>query len=80
MTLADQIDHAIIELQKLFFRAWEEFERDGFPEEWNDDLDNANEAAQEAAGNLEVGDFDERANTVYTMLRRIDKFDDEQVA
>ena len=81
MKLADKIDNVIVELEQLFSDAMREFARDDLPEEWADDLSDADERAQEAQNAIgQASDFSEHVDALQGMLRRIDKHDDEDAA
>lgn len=70
--LADQIDRAADHLSRLLAEASREFTREDLPESMFDDADDADEAAQELDGDIQI---DERWTRVANMLRRIDAHD-----
>jgi hypothetical protein len=80
-SLADQIERALADLEVLFGRADQEITRDDLPSEWDEDIEEADLAAQNCA--IEVGpasNLNEDCEVTLKMLRRIDKWDEEQDA
>ena len=78
-SLADQIERALADLEVLFNEACNEIERTELPDDWEEELTEADWAAQNCA--IEVGQassWNEDWTTTEKMLRRIDKWDEEQ--
>ena len=78
-SLADQIERALADLEVLFNEACNERERTELPDDWEEELTEADLAAQNCA--IEVGQassWNEDWTTTEKMLRRIDKWDEEQ--
>jgi len=74
MTLADHIDNAIVALEQLLQDAFQELKRDDLPEDWEDELSDADENAQKALGAIgQASDFSEYVDALQKMLRRIDE-------
>ena len=81
MTLSDQIDNAIVALERLLAEASREIDRSDLPDEWADDLESADDAIQEAISQIgSASDFSEAVDLAQKMLRRIDKFDEDEDA
>jgi hypothetical protein len=77
MKLADQIDNAIVALEQLLQDAFREVKQsDDLPEDWEDELGDAAESAQNALIAIgETSDFSEHVDSLQKMLRRIDEYE-----
>ena len=79
MSLADQIEKALADLDVLLNEANDEITRDDLPDEWEDDLMEADDASQHAVIEMgSCGAFNEHWIITEKMLRRIDAWDEEQ--
>lgn len=79
--LADQIDQQVEGLLRLIEEAAREIGRDDLPEAWAADLDEANDAADDARMAIDgASEFDTALDRVCETLRRIDEFDKAQAA
>jgi len=75
--LAGKINRAVSDLEELLERAQREFERDDLPDGWDDDLSDADEAAQNAASQIgSASDFNEYLDKIEAMLVRIGHFEE----
>jgi hypothetical protein len=78
MKLADQIDNAIVALEQLLDEALREIQRDDLPEEWADELSDADESGQRALSAIgQASDFNEHVDALQKMLRRIDIYEEQ---
>lgn len=76
MGLMNAIYSAVTHLEQLLDRARAEFERDDLPSEWDDDLGQADLAAQDAYSQIgSASDFIDYLATIEAMLGRIAKLD-----
>jgi Zn-dependent M32 family carboxypeptidase len=79
MKLADEIDNAIVALEELLSEALRELERaDDLPDDWADELSDADESGQKALSAIgQASDFSVYVDALQKMLRRIDEHEEQ---
>jgi hypothetical protein len=80
MDLISKINGLTTDLLLALERAEREFERDDLPEDWNDELEDAIEAAQNAQSAIgNASDFNEHLDLIEKVLERINEHEEEAV-